>query len=95
MQHGPVGRVFPFSKEILFAMVAIGEKLKRFVSMGSQDDLIEGFDIATRVFYYDAASISPDRLHTGKMNAIAVRGREPFYIFTTSAINRPPLWPMI
>ena len=95
MQHSPVGRVFPLSEEILFAMVAIGEKLKRFVSMGGQDDLIEGFDIAIRVFYYNVAGISPDRLHTGKMDVIAIRGREPLYIFTTSAIDRPPLWPMI
>ena len=95
MQHGPVGRVFPFSEKVLFAMVAIGEKLKRFVSMGGQDDLIEGFDIAVHVFHHYVAGTSPDRLHTGKMDVIAIRGREPFYIFTTSAIDRPPLWPMI
>ena len=76
-------------------MVAIREELKRFVSMGGQDDFIEGFDIAIRVFYYDVAGTSPDRLHTGKMDVIAIRGREPFYIFATSAIDRPPLWPVI
>ena len=95
MQHGPVWCVFPFSEEVLFEMVAIGEKLKRFVSMGGHNDLIEGFNIAISVFYYNAAGISPDRLHAGKMDVIAIRGREPFYIFTTSAIDRPPLWPMI